>query len=125
MAGSLSDENARRVGIDPAGLHGEGLLLPEEDLFLSDVLTNNVSSSKHGFMPKFTGKAYETLQQDGSIQLLTPLILYKKNIAILTSGSPSDLTTIVIPATITRWRAPGEAGISGHSFIMTETSSGT
>lgn len=55
---------------------------------------------------------------------IVPVTYYVKNLAVLTSGTPADIGTISIPASITRWRLMGTATTTTPITLVQETLGG-
>lgn len=51
-----------------------------------------------------------------------PITVMFKNVTVLTSGTPSDVASVAVPAWLTRYRAERA---SGSCFVYAETASGT
>lgn len=61
---------------------------------------------------------------DGGI--VTPVIVFQKNVAVQTTGSAADIGTITVPSSITRWsNIIGNPATAGTGAIVCETASGT
>lgn len=67
-----------RVTIIPGTNNYSGIFLPitplptDANITLTDVTTNNASTTKHGFMPKLTGQAGDVMRGDGTYGAVIP-----------------------------------------------------
>src|SRR6185295_10929741 len=96
----------------------------------SDITTNNSSTSQHGFLKKLDNNAAHYM--DGTGAWSTPsggaanlVVLTAKGFNIVSSGAPTDATTISVPAGITRYRVPVTSAGNSYNAILVETQTGS
>lgn len=87
--------------------------------------TNIVATTETYAAP---GTTRNIMQSDGTnwTSAVPPVMtLSAKNITLLTTGTPADLTSITVPASVTRYRIVGTTAVNAFHCIVTETQAGT
>lgn len=100
-------------------------LVSDANLSTTDITTNNVSTSKHGFAPKAPNDTSVSLIGDGSFGKPTPNVQSVTSSATVTATSANDLVNITAQAAALALANPTGTFAEGQALIYRIKDNGT